>query len=204
VWVNCPTFLVKGNPLSIPGGGTVIFKGTLSVDAGGTLRSNTSGAVDANGYPVASNSALQTTLVINDIATSDCSTSNKPCAFDISSNSSAIYLAQTTVFSNGGFRLSSSQTIRWTPPTSGDLQSLMYWSESTQPFSIQGSPQIFAKGILFQGNGQAIGGGGGTIDLTNVQMWMDRILTSGSTTVKLKADPDNSINVFGGGSSLIR
>jgi hypothetical protein len=204
VWVNCPTFTVKGNPLSIPGGGTVIFNGSLSVDAGGTLLSNTSGGVDANGYPVPSDSTKQTTLIINDVRSSDCSTPNKPCAFDISTNSSAIYLAQTNVFSKGGFRLSSAQTIRWTPPASGALRSLMYWSESTQPFSIQGAPQIYAKGIVFHGNGQLMGGGGGTIDLTNVQMWVDTIVTSGSTTVKLAADPENSINVFGGGSSLIR
>ena len=74
----------------------------------------------------------------------------------------------------------------------------MYWSESDESFSIQGSPQLYAKGIVFQGNGQAIGGGGGTIDLTNVQMWVDTILASGTTTVRLKADPENSIAAFGG------
>jgi hypothetical protein len=207
VWVNCPTFTVKGFPLSIPGGGTVIFNGSLSVEAGGTLLSNTSGATDANGYPIPSDSSKQTTLIINDVALpaeSDCSMSNEPCAFDVSTNSSAIYLAQTTVFSQGGFRLQSAKEFRWTPPAAGDLKSLMYWSESPQVFSIQGGPQIYAKGVVFQGNGQAIGGGGGTIDLTNVQLWVDTIATNGSTTVILKADPENSIPAFGGASKLIR
>ncbi len=204
VWVNCPEFIVKGYPLSIPGGGTIIFNGSLTVDAGGTLLSNTSGSTDANGYPVPSDSSRQTTLIINDVANSDCSTSNKVCAFDMKSNSSALYLAQTTMFSRGGFRLQSATQFRWTPPSAGNLKSLMYWSESPQAFSIQGGPQIHAKGVVFQGNGQAIGGGGGTIDLTNVQLWVDTIATNGSTTVILKADPENSIPAFGGASKLIR
>jgi hypothetical protein len=206
VWVNCAEFIVKGNPLSIPGGGTVIFNGSLTVDAGGTLLSNVSSppSLNANGYPDPFDSSKQTTLLINDVANSDCSTSNKVCAFDMKSNSSALYLAQTAMFSLGGFRLQSATQFRWTPPSAGNLRSLMYWSESPQVFSIQGGPQIYAKGIVFQGNGQAVGGGGGTIDLTNVQLWVDTIATNGSTTIILKADPENSIPAFGGASKLIR
>ncbi len=195
VWVNCPTFTVKTNSLQIPGGGTVIFNGSLSVEANGLLLVNTSGATDVNGYPNPADPGRQTTLLVNSTGSS---------AVNISSNSSALYMAQTTVFNNGGFNLSSSQAIHWTPPTDGATQSLLYWSESTQPFSIQGGPQIQAKGIVFHGNGQLVGGGGGTIDLTNVQMWVDTMSTGGSTTVKLAADPNNSVKVFGAGSSLIR
>jgi hypothetical protein len=195
VWVNCPTFTVKTNSLTIPGGGTVIFNGALSVEANGTLLSNTSGALDANGYPTATDPTRDTTVVINSTGSS---------AFNISSNSSAVLLAQTTVYNGGGFTLSSSQSIHWTPPAVNDLTGLLYWSESSQQFSIQGGPQIKAKGIMFHGNGQLVGGGGGTIDLTNVQMWVDTISTNGSTTVKLAADPNSAINVAGAGSALIR
>jgi hypothetical protein len=195
VWVNCPTFTVKGNQLRIPGGGTVIFNGSLSVEANGTLLANTSGTTDASGYPVPTDGTKQTTLLLNATGAS---------AFNISSNSSSLYMAQTAVFNRGGFTLSSSQAIHWTPPTGGVLKSLLYWSESTQPFSIQGGPVIKAKGIMFHGNGLLTGGGGGTIDLTKVQMWVDRMNTGGSTTVKLGADPDNSIKIFGPGSALIR
>ena len=195
VWVNCPTFTVKTNTLQIPGGGTVIFNGSVSVEANGTLLVNTGGSTDSSGYPVASDTSRQTTLLTN---------ATGPSALNISSNSSALFMAQTTLINGGGFTLSSSQSIHWTPPTAGDTQSLLYWSESTQPFSIQGGPQIKAKGIMFHGNGQLIGGGGGTIDLTKVQMWVDTMSAGGSTTVKLAADPNNSIKVFGAGSTLIR
>jgi hypothetical protein len=196
VWVNCPTFTVKGNSLSIPGGGTVIFNGSLSVEAGGNLLSNTSGALDSSGYPIATDPSHQTTLLINSTGGS---------AFNIASNSSSVLLAQTTVYNSGGLTLQASHSINWTPPPAGDaLFGLLYWSESTQQFSIQGSPQIFARGIMFHGNGQLVGSGGGTIDLTNVQMWVDTMATNGSTTVKLAADPSSAINVAGAGSALIR
>jgi hypothetical protein len=195
LWVNCPTFTVKGNSLTIPGGGTVIFNGALSVEANGTLLSNTSGALDANGYPIANDTTKDTTLLINSTGSS---------AFNIVSNSSSVIMAQTTVYNSGGFTLSSSQSIHWTPPAAGNLLGLLYWSESTQQFSIQGGPQIKARGIMFHGNGQLTGGGGGTIDLTHVQMWVDTMSTGGSTTVKISADPNSAINVYGAGSALIR
>jgi hypothetical protein len=125
-------------------------------------------------------------------------------AFNIASNSSSVIMAQTNVYNSGGFTLSSSQSIHWTPPAAGNLTGLLYWSESTQSFSIQGGPQIKARGIMFHGNGQLSGGGGGTIDLTHVQMWVDNMTTGGSTTVKISADPNSAINVFGAGSALIR
>jgi hypothetical protein len=195
LWVNCPTFTVKGNSLRIPGGGTVIFNGALSVEANGTLMVNTTGSTDDSGYPVPTDSSQQTSLIVN---------SSSPSAVNISSNSSSIVAAQTTIYNGGGFTLSSSQSIHWTPPTTGDLKGLLYWSESTQPFSIQGGPQIKAKGVVFHGNGQLVGGGGGTIDLTKVQMWVDTVSTGGSTTIRLAADPDNSVSTSGAGSTLIR
>jgi hypothetical protein len=81
---------------------------------------------------------------------------------------------------------------------------LLYWSESPQPFNIQGGPTLDARGIVFQGNGQLTGGGGGTIDLTKVQLWVDSITLSGSTTVKLAPDPTFSIGTPGSSSVLIR
>ncbi|MEY2420986.1 MAG: hypothetical protein QOI95_1053 [Acidimicrobiaceae bacterium] len=195
LWVNCPTFTVKGNSLRIPGGSTVIFNGALSVESNGTLLVNTTGSTDGSGYPVPTDGSKQSTVLVNSTSSS---------AVSISSNASSLLMAQTMLYNGGGFTLSSSQSIHWTPPTTGDLKGLLYWSESTQPFSIQGGPQIKAKGVVFHGNGQLIGGGGGTIDLTKVQMWVDTMATGGSTTVRLAADPENSITLTGAGSALIR
>jgi hypothetical protein len=195
LWVNCPTFTVKGNPLVIPGGSTVLFNGALAVQASGTLLVNTSGALDSSGYPVATDSSKQTSLIV---------ASTSASAVSIQSNSAALYLAQTSMYNGGGFSLSSAHNLDWSPPTTGTIKGLLYWSESTQPFSIQGGPQITAKGVVFHGNGKLTGGGGGTIDLTKVQMWVDTTTLGGSTTLKLAADPDNSISTSSSGSSLIR
>jgi hypothetical protein len=200
VWVNCPTFTVKGNPLTIPGGSNVIFNGAVSVEAGGYLKANTSGSADSSGYPVPTNSALQTTLIINSTAAG---------ALNIQSTSSNVALAQTAVYSRGGVTVSGSPVIRWSPPTApdpsaGGLKSLVYWSESTQQFALSGSPSIFAKGVLFQGNGKLFISGGGSIDLQKVQMWVDTIGISGSGSVKLSYDPDNSVSTALAATALIR
>ncbi|MEY2432568.1 MAG: hypothetical protein QOC92_2293 [Acidimicrobiaceae bacterium] len=200
VWVNCPTFTVKGNALNIPGGGNVIFNGALSVEAGGFLKANTDGSADSNGYPVPTKSALQTTLIINSTAAG---------AFNVQSTSSNVALAQTMVYSGGGVTVSGSGVIRWTPPTSpdpsaGGLKSMMYWSESAQPLALSGSPSIFAKGVAFQGNGKLALSGSGLIDLEKVQMWVDTIGISGSGGVKLSYDPDNSVSTALSATALIR
>gem|GEM_PF-6904692 len=196
VWVrDCPLFTVKGGTLNIAAGSSVIFAGSLSVQAGGTLLSNTTGGTDANGYPVATDSSRPTTIVLDGTGTS---------TLDMQSTSSVISMAETTVYSQGGLSMQGSPVLRWTPPSTGLLKGLIYWSESTQTFSIQGGPLIFAKGVVFHGNGQLLGGGGGTINLTNVQMWVDTARTSGSTTVMLAADPTNSIKTSSAGSALIR
>jgi hypothetical protein len=199
VWVNCPTFTVKTNVLNISGGSTIIFNGALSVEAGGTLLVNTVGTTDAvTGLPVPfvpSGASGQTSLIVN---------SSSATAVSISSNSSTVSMAQTTLYSGGGFALSSSQSVRWTPPSEGASKGLLYWSESTQPFSLQGGPFIKAKGVVVHGNGQMTGGGGGTVDLTNVQVWVDTASLSGSTTIRLSADPENSISTSTAESRLIR
>jgi len=200
VWVNCLTFTVKSNALNIVGGSSVIFNGSLSIEAGGFLKTNTTGSVDSGGYPVATDSSLPTTLIINSTAAT---------AFKMQSTSANISLAQTAVYSNGGMSISGSPTIRWTPPTSpdpsaGGTKSLMYWSESTQQFSLSGSPAIFARGVFFHGNGRLFVSGGGLIDLTNVQMWVDTIGISGSGGVRLSSDPTNSVGTQSAGTSLIR
>jgi hypothetical protein len=102
-----------------------------------------------------------------------------------------------------------SPVIRWTPPTSpattaGGTKALIYWSESTQQFALSGSPSIFAKGIFFHGNGKLFVSGGGLIDLTNVQMWVDSIGISGGGGVRLSSDPENSISTSSAGTALIR
>jgi len=200
LWVNCPTFTVKGNALNIPGGSTVIFNGAVSVEAGGFLKANSTGSADSSGYPVATNSTLQTTLIINSTAAG---------AFNVQSTSANVAMAQTMMFSKGGVTISGSPVIRWTPPTApdasaGGTKGLLYWSESTQQVGLSGSPSIFAKGIYFQGNGKLFESGGGLIDLTNVQMWVDSIAISGGGGVKLSSDPSNSIGTQAAGSALIR
>ena len=200
VWVNCPTFTVKGNALNIPGGGNVIFNGAVSVEAGGFLKANTDGSADSNGYPVPTNGALQTTLIINSTAAG---------AFNVQSTSSNVALAQTAVYNGGGVTISGSPIMRWTPPTApdpsaGGLKSLMYWSESTQPLALSGSPSIFAKGVAFHGNGKLSISGSGLIDLQKVQMWVDTIGISGNGGVKLSYDPDNSVSTSLAATALIR
>jgi hypothetical protein len=186
---------VKGGIVSIAGGVTVIFNGNLSVEAGGDLRANATASVDASGYPVPIDSAQQTNIVINSTGGS---------AFNMQSTSSNIRLAQTTVYNKGGFSISGSPTIRWTPPSTGGTSGLLYWSESTQTFSLSGGPSIFARGIFFHGNGKLFVSGGGLIDLTKVQMWVDTVGISGGGGVKLSADPTTAIKTGNPGSALIR
>jgi hypothetical protein len=195
--VNCPVCTVKGNPLDIPGGGTVAFKGTVSVEANGILRANTTGSVDGQGYPNATDASKHTTIIVS---------STSSTAFSTSSNSSSVFLAQTTVYNGGGFSLQSSNGIHWTggARADGTLGGLMYWSESTQPFSIQGGPTIQANGIVFHGNGQLTGGGGGLIDLTRVQAWVGTVSLSGKATVRISADPDVAPGASAPGTRLIR
>jgi len=165
--------------------------------SGNTVTGALSGSTDANGYPVAAAPSLQTTLMVKSTAAN---------AINVQSTSVVIAMAQTLVYNSGGVSLQGSPVIRWTPPADFTqyTKGLLYWSESDQPFSIQGGPLINARGIVFHGNGQLRGGGGGTIDLRNVQMWVDTANTSGNTTIILAADPDNSIGALRSAAGLIR
>ncbi|MEY2402959.1 MAG: hypothetical protein QOD38_510 [Acidimicrobiaceae bacterium] len=194
-FVDCPAFSVKGGIVSITNGATVIFNGSLSVDAGGDLRVNSGTAVDADGYPVPTDATKQTKIIVNSTAAN---------AFSLQSTSANVRMAQTTLYSKGGFAISGSPVIRWTPPTAGDTAGLLYWSESTQQFSLSGSPSIFANGVFFQGNGKLFVSGGGLVDLTKVQMWVDTVGISGGGGVKLSADPATGITPGSPGSALIR
>ena len=197
IWVNCPVFSVKSGELRIAGGGTIVFAGRLSMEAGGRLAVNVNNppAALANGYPIEASTTRQTTLVIGSTAAN---------ALDVQSTSAEMYLAQTAVVSRGGAQFQGSPVLRWTAPTAGTAKGLMYWSESTQAFHIQGSPTIRARGVLFHGNGALTGAGSGVIDLTNVQVWTDTTSLSGSPTLRLAADPDFSISVSSAGSQLVR
>ena len=198
LWVkNCPTFTVKGGTLTVAAGSSVIFEGALSIEAGGNLYVNTAGGTDAGGYPLATDPARQTTLIVKSSAAN---------AVNVQSTSVVIAMAQTMLYNFGGVTLQGSPVIRWTPPNDPSLytKGLLYWSESTQPFGIQGGPTIAARGIVFHGNGPLTGGGGGTIDLRNVQMWVDTATTSGNTTLMLAADPNNSIGALRSLAKLIR
>jgi Flp pilus assembly protein TadG len=196
IWVNCPVFSVKGGELRIAGGGTIVFNGRLSIESGGVLAVNVNNPPTlSGGSPVAATTTRQTTLVIGSTGSD---------AFSVQSTSAEMYLAQTTIVSRGGGRLQGSPQIHWSAPSAGSTRGLMYWSESTQPFHIQGSPGINARGVFFHGNGPLTGAGSGTIDLTNVQAWVDSTSLSGSPTLRLAPDPDNSISVSAAGSQLIR
>jgi Flp pilus assembly protein TadG len=194
IWVDCPLFSVKGNPLVIPGGGTIIFHGKLEIVAGGTIAVNTS-TTPSSGYPVATNSSLQTTLIV---------TSTASDAIHIQANSARVLMAQTTLYNAGGFDLQATETIRWTPPSTTTSKGLLYWSETTQQFHLQGGPTIFASGVLFNGNGPLTASGNGVIDLTNVQAWVNTASLSGTPVLRLAPDPNNSIRVAGAGTELIR
>lgn len=196
IWVDCPVFAVKGGELRIAGGGTIVFRGRLSIESGGVLSVNVNDPPTlSGGYPVAATATRQTTLVIGSTAGD---------AFAVQSTSAEMYMAQTAIVSRGGGQLQGSPDINWTAPSAGPTRGLMYWSESTQPFHIQGSPTINARGVFFHGNGALTGAGSGTIDLTNVQAWVDTTSLSGSPTLRLAPDPNNSISVSRAGSQLIR
>jgi hypothetical protein len=198
-YIPCPTFTVKTNPLVIGGGATVVFNGAVSVEAGGTLATNVADvaapAVDSSGYLVPESSARQTTIVLR---------STGGASMAMQSTSSKMFLAQTAIYSKGGFSLQGSPQLKWTPPTTGAATGLIWWSESSQPVSLSGSPGIAAKGVFFHGNGAATISGGGSIDLTKVQMWMDSVSISGGGLLRLSADPENSIPTDGAGSFLVR
>ncbi len=195
IWVNCPTFQVKGSPLVIAGGGTIIFTGAVSVEAGGFLAVNATAAIEPDGTPTPVDASLQTTLVIADTGAS---------AFSVSSASASVAMAQTTIVSRGGFNLQSGPAIRWTAPTASPTQGLLYWSESTNRFSLQGGPTIGARGTVFQGNGTLYAAGNGNIDLTHVQMWVDSVLLSGGPRVLLAPDPTYSVKTASAGTRLVR
>ena len=194
IWVDCPLFQVKGNPLIIAGGGTIIFHGKLAIAANGTLVVNTSVSPGPS-YPMPNNAALQTTLIV---------TSTASDAIQIQSNSARALLAQTSLYNAGGVDLQATETVRWTPPTTTASEGLLYWSESTHPFHLQGGPSIFAKGVLFHGNGPLTAAGTGVIDLTNVQAWADTTSLQGTPTLRVAPDPQNSIKIAGPASQLIR
>jgi hypothetical protein len=195
VWLrDCPVFTVKGGTATVAAGSMVMFN-ALSVEANGKLYVNSTGSVAGDGLPLATSPGVGTTLILKSLGAT---------AFNVQSTSAVVSVAETTVYSAGGFSIQGSATARWSAPATGLTEGLLYWSESPQPFNIQGGPTLDARGIVFQGNGQLTGGGGGTIDLTKVQMWVDSIALSGSTTVKLAPDPSNSIGTPGSSSVLIR
>jgi Flp pilus assembly protein TadG len=196
-YVDCDVFAVKTGDLVVPGGASVVFRGRLSVEAGGHLRVNATGATDASGYPVPTTAAALSQLIVRSTAAD---------AIIFTTNSARVSMAQTVVYSKGGFVADQIRDpgVRWTPHTTGLLKGLMYWSESTQQFSLQGGPRIVARGVVFHGNGQLRAGGSGVVDLTNVQVWVDSVSLTGSPTLKLKADPQNSVAIPSSGSQLIR
>lgn len=194
-WIPCSDgFKVKGNKLSIGGGGTIVFAGPVWVESNGKLEVNVANP-DARSYPVPINANRQTTIVLQSAAQQ---------SLTFQSTSASVAMAQTAIYSRGGFAQSSGNQIQWTAPTNGAGKGLMWWSESTLPVTLQGGPEIYAKGVFFHGRGGAVLGGSGLIDLTNVQMWVDHLTLSGSPTVRLAADPENSIKTAGAGTALIR
>jgi hypothetical protein len=201
LYVNCPTFEVKGGAVNFLGGGTVVFAGGITVDAGGTLLVNTtplgsSSPTLAGGYPSPANAGASTALVLRSTAAS---------AFRFQSASAAAYLAQTAIVSRGGFDLGGGPVLRWSAPATGALAGLMYWSESAQPVSLSGSPTIRARGIFFHGNGAIQASGSGTIDLTNVQVWANTFrISTGGPQLLLAPDSEFSIKTEGAGTSLVR
>lgn len=199
-WIDCPLgFTVKGNPLIIAGGGTVVFRGPLSVEAGGTLAVNVTNPIspnlDAAGRPIAAVPSRQTVLVLAGTGSNSLS---------LSSASALAYMAQTAIYSRGAGTISASLTLRWTAPSDGPAKNLLWWSESTQPWTLSGSPVMPARGIFFHGRGALTNSGGGTIDLTNVQVWASSANNSGGGTIRLAPDPDASIKTEGGGTALVR
>lgn len=195
-FVNCDVFEVKGGPMVVNAGVTVIFKGRLKLAAGGTLAVNvpslTPPAVGTGALPVAA-ADVQSRLIVGSTAID---------AVDFGSG--LVYMAQTTLYSRGGFNMQASSRVLWTSPTAGLSKSLLYWSESTQDFTFQGGPRFDAAGVVFHGSGGLKLGGNAEIDLTRVQLWVDKVTLSGGPVVKLKPDPNNSIKIAQAGSSLIR
>ncbi|CAA9214874.1 MAG: hypothetical protein AVDCRST_MAG76-338 [uncultured Acidimicrobiales bacterium] len=194
-FLNCDTFEVKNNPLVVTGGATVIFRGRLKL-AGGTLAVNvasTTPPAGASALPISA-ADVQSRLIVGSTAVD---------AVDM--NGGLVYMAETFLYSRGGFGLqSTSSKVLWSPASKGSAKSLLYWSESPNDFTFQGGPTFKAAGVVFHGKGPLKLGGNATIDLTEVQLWVKTVSLTGGPRVRLRPDPNNSINVGRAGSALIR
>lgn len=194
-FLDCDTFVVKDNPLVVTGGATVLFRGKLKV-AGGTVAVNVPSPTPPAGaaaLPVRVTDT-QSRLIVGSTA-----------ADAVDMNGGLLNMAQTFLYNRGGFGLqSTSSKVLWSPPSAGPTKSLLYWSESAEDFTFQGGPTFKAAGVVFHGAGSLKLSGNAEIDLTDVQMWVRKVILSGGPKVKLKPDPNNSIKVGQAGSSLIR
>jgi hypothetical protein len=196
-FVNCPTFKVKGGVVTY-GGGNLIFNGSLSIESGGLFLVNTPTiAFNAGVLPAPVLSATQSLLVVKN-------------GVSITSNGLAS-MAQTTVVNGAGLSLGGGATLMWSPPTNpplttaGSRKGLMYWSEASSTVDLQGGPNISAAGVFFAGNATMTAAGNGDIDLTKVQVWVDRVqISTGGPSLTMAADPDNSVGLDRPGTSLIR
>jgi hypothetical protein len=201
-WVDCAGgFTVAGTTVSVSGGSSIIFRGAIKMGAGGTFAVNTDPSV-MSGLPAPSVDTT-TQLIINSTAGD---------SFKLQSSGAVVSMAQTMIYSRGSFALGGGPTLRWSPPkippepAARGLGGLLWWSESNVALDMSGNPVIVADGLFFHPNGNlgANGGPNNLVDLTNVQMWVDRVALTGSPTLKLKANPATSIKTSSSGSSLIR
>ncbi len=185
----------QNNPLIVTGGATVIFRGRLKL-AGGTLAVNVASTTPPAGLSAlpAPAADVQSRLIVGSTAID---------AVDM--NGGLVYMAETFLYSRGGFGIqAASSNVLWSPASKGPAKSLLYWSDSDKDFTFQGGPTFKAAGVLFHGRGPLKLSGNAAIDLTEVQLWVKTVSLSGGPRVRLRPDPNNSINVGRPGSALIR
>ena len=192
--INCPSGFTVGIPVLF-GGGSLVFTGDVNIVAGGNLLVNS--AVVANpvtGLPVPVDGTLDSIVTIRGTS-----------GLTMQSASASLSMAQTLLYTTqatGNFQ--GGPTIRWSPPSAGDLKGLMMWSEATSTMAFGGGPTFKCDGVVFVPNTLLSIQGSGTLNATNVQFWTDRIETQGAAQFILRPDPSSSIATSAAQSRLIR
>jgi hypothetical protein len=195
--IDCPSFQVKNDQVSFKGNGVILFTGAIDVASNGTLAINTklqgsTPVLDATGLPVEAPPGGDTTVVVRG-------------GISLQSSTATVVMARTMLYqTTGGMYLQGGPTLRWSPPTTGGLKGLLYWNDSGDDWSIQGGPTFRADGVIMVPNSALHVAGNGTLDATDVQLWLKRVDTQGAARLLLRPDPATAIPVGSAGTRLIR
>lgn len=190
-YIDCPNFQVAA-PVTFQNM-DVVFSGNVEIKGGGVLNFNSLNVSD-------------TTVVVR--GTTGITTASGGWAlnwnrtFLLMDNSTC---SRTSTASCGVIQFQVGQPSSWTPPTGGLAKNLIYWSESSEPHSVQGNPNFLWDGIFAAPNSLFDVQGNALVDATDVQLWVSKArVNNNSAELRLRADPDKSITTSRAASALIR